>query len=103
LHYNRFRYYDADVGRFISQDPIGLMGGMNLYQYAPNPIFWIDPLGLAGTGGAYMYEYKKGGMYLGKGEHSRMVNTSQKANARKEVKMIVSSVKQAYLQVEIMI
>ena len=46
LHYNRFRYYDADVGRFISQDPIGLMGGMNLYQYAPNPTGWVDPLGL---------------------------------------------------------
>jgi len=46
LHYNRFRYYDADIGRFISQDPIGLYGGDNLYQYAPNPTEWIDPLGL---------------------------------------------------------
>ncbi|WP_147376740.1 DUF6861 domain-containing protein [Noviherbaspirillum saxi] len=46
LHYNRFRYYDPDIGRFISQDPIGLQGGYNLYQYAPNPIAWIDPLGL---------------------------------------------------------
>ena len=26
LHYNRFRYYDPDVGRFVSQDPIGLVG-----------------------------------------------------------------------------
>ena len=46
LHYNRFRYYDPDVGRFVSQDPIGLAGGNNVYQYAPNPIGWIDPLGL---------------------------------------------------------
>jgi len=38
LHYNRFRYYDPDAGRFISQDPIGLAGGINLYQYAPNPL-----------------------------------------------------------------
>ena len=45
LHYNRFRYYDPDVGRFIHQDPIGLLGGNNLYQYAPNPLVWIDPLG----------------------------------------------------------
>ena len=46
LHYNRFRYYDSDVGMFVSRDPIGLMGGSNSYQYAPNPIIWIDPTGL---------------------------------------------------------
>ena len=46
LHYNLFRYYDPQVGRFIVQDPIGLNGGWNLYQYAPNPLGWIDPLGL---------------------------------------------------------
>lgn len=47
LHYNRHRYYDPQVGRFISKDPIGLLGGMNLYAYAPNPVGWVDPLGLA--------------------------------------------------------
>ena len=46
LDYNRFRYYDPEVGRFIRQDPIGLAGGANLYQYAPNPVGWIDPSGL---------------------------------------------------------
>ena len=46
LHYNLFRYYDPETGRFISQDPIGLLGGINHYQYAPNHINWIDPLGL---------------------------------------------------------
>ncbi|CAM7674934.1 Zn-binding Pro-Ala-Ala-Arg (PAAR) domain, involved in Type VI secretion [Phytobacter diazotrophicus] len=46
LHYNLFRYYDPDSGRFTQQDPIGLAGGLNLYQYAPNPLGWIDPLGL---------------------------------------------------------
>ncbi len=46
LHYNRFRYYDPDVGRFVTQDPIGLLGGENIYRYAPNPIKWVDPLGL---------------------------------------------------------
>ncbi|HID7507864.1 TPA: RHS repeat-associated core domain-containing protein [Enterobacter hormaechei] len=50
LHYNLFRYYDPQVGRFIVQDPIGLNGGWNLYQYAPNPLGWIDPLGLSCTG-----------------------------------------------------
>ena len=47
LHYNRFRYYDSDVGMFISRDPIGLLGGNNVFQYAPNPVGWIDPYGLA--------------------------------------------------------
>ncbi|MDD1976984.1 RHS repeat domain-containing protein [Pseudomonas tussilaginis] len=47
LHYNTFRYYDAESGRFISQDPIGLEGGVNFYKYAPNPIGWVDPKGLA--------------------------------------------------------
>ena len=46
LHYNRFRYYDPDLGMFVSRDPIGLMGGSNVFQYAPNPTGWIDPLGL---------------------------------------------------------
>lgn len=46
LHYNRYRYYDPDSGRFITQDPAGLRGGLNPYQYAPNPVNWIDPLGL---------------------------------------------------------
>lgn len=46
LHYNTYRYYDPECGRFTTQDPIGLAGGLNLYQYAPNPLSWIDPLGL---------------------------------------------------------
>lgn len=49
LHYNTFRYYAPDMGRFITPDPIGLAGGINLYQYAPNPLSWIDPLGLSCT------------------------------------------------------
>ncbi len=45
LHYNTFRYFDPEAGRFITQDPIGLAGGRNLYSYAPNTIGWVDPLG----------------------------------------------------------
>lgn len=46
LHYNLFRYYDPDCGRFTQQDPIGLAGGINLYQYGANSLTRIDPLGL---------------------------------------------------------
>ena len=46
LHCNRYRYYDPRVGRFISKDPIGYAGGLNLFAYAPNPVGWVDPLGL---------------------------------------------------------
>ena len=35
----------ANIGRFITQDPIGLMGGMNLYRFANNTQAWVDPLG----------------------------------------------------------
>jgi RHS repeat-associated protein len=47
LHFNTFRFYDPDVGRFTTPDPIGLAGGINLYQYSPNPFTWIDALGLS--------------------------------------------------------
>ena len=45
-HYNFFRYYEPDVGRFVNQDPIKLLGGDNLYAFAPNTQDWLDPLGL---------------------------------------------------------
>ncbi len=48
LYYMRARYYDPEVGRFISEDPIGFAGGdVNLYAYVSgNPINYVDPLGL---------------------------------------------------------
>ncbi|EMV7411193.1 RHS repeat protein [Enterobacter soli] len=48
LYYNRHRYYDPKQGRYITQDPIGLRGGWNLYQYPLNPVTNTDPLGLQG-------------------------------------------------------
>ena len=46
LYYNRFRYYDPEAGRYISPDPIGLMGGLAQYVYVPNPTVGADPAGL---------------------------------------------------------
>ena len=42
LHYNLMRYYEPEAGRFVNQDSIGLLGGENLYRFAPNSIGWID-------------------------------------------------------------
>jgi uncharacterized protein RhaS with RHS repeats len=47
LHYNRYRYYDPLVGRYLSPDPLGLAAGLNTYAYVPNTSGWIDPYGLA--------------------------------------------------------
>lgn len=68
LHYNTFRYYDPQVGRFTTQDPIGLLGGDNLYAYAPNPVNWIDPFGLCPTEGMPP-KLKPEGKYTGSGKH----------------------------------
>jgi RHS repeat-associated protein len=47
IHYNRHRYYDPKVGRYLRVDPIGFFGGVNLFLYvADNPIKLIDPWGL---------------------------------------------------------
>lgn len=46
-NFNRNRYYSPALGRFISKDPIGFNGGMNLYRYADNnPALFVDPFGL---------------------------------------------------------
>ncbi|UWF51035.1 RHS repeat protein [Pseudomonas sp. N3-W] len=49
LHYNRHRYYDPGVGRYLTPDPVKLAGGLNPYRYVPNPTGWVDPLGLSGN------------------------------------------------------
>ncbi len=52
LHYNRHRYYHPDIGRYLTPDPSKLAGGLNAYQYTPNPTGWVDPLGLNTCPGA---------------------------------------------------
>ncbi|HET7461048.1 MAG TPA: RHS repeat-associated core domain-containing protein [Longimicrobium sp.] len=47
LYYVRARWYDPDLGRFVSEDPVGLEGGLNLYAYVDdNPVNGRDPSGL---------------------------------------------------------
>ena len=47
IYQYRMRYYDPNVGRFISEDPIDFRGGSNFYAYARNnPVRWTDPFGL---------------------------------------------------------
>ncbi len=61
LHYNRFRYYDPHMARYVSRDPIGLQGGLNNSVYVPDPNQWIDPLGLAKN----QYIYYENGQKIG--------------------------------------
>jgi RHS repeat-associated protein len=52
LYYNRFRYYDPETGQYISQDPIRLEGGANVYNYVHDTSLWVDTYGLAPCRGA---------------------------------------------------
>lgn len=59
-HYNFHRDYKSSVGRYLQQDPIGLSGGLNLYNYAnKNPIARFDSSGLSDNGVCPRCEYKE--------------------------------------------
>ncbi|MFB9636609.1 DUF6531 domain-containing protein [Streptomyces spiralis] len=47
LHYNLHRYYDPELARYITADPLGLEPAHNPYAYVANALGWTDPLGLA--------------------------------------------------------
>ena len=67
LHYNLMRYYEPEAGRFVNQDPIGLLGGDNLYQFTPNAQAWVDPLGLASLYEIGIYGSLNSKAYVGDG------------------------------------
>ena len=46
LHYNFFRHYEPDAGRFVNHNPIKYLGGTNFYTYAFSIVNWVDFLGL---------------------------------------------------------
>jgi RHS repeat-associated protein len=74
-HYNYFRDYDPQQGRYVESDPIGLKGGINTFTYVgANPVIGIDPQGLDNPGmGPYnvsvtVYLYGEGsGQHIGVG------------------------------------
>ena len=69
LHYNHHRYYDPDLGRYLSSDPLGLVAGPNPYTYANNdPINHIDPTGLI------LFAFDGTGNSDPPGEHSDITN-----------------------------
>lgn len=51
LHYNRFRYYSPELGRYVSSDPLGITGDINLYAYPGNPVKEVDVDGLMASKG----------------------------------------------------
>ncbi len=59
LYYMRARYFDAETGRFISEDPIGFAGGdLNLYAYVQNnPVLLTDPSGLDTWGIGFSFTF----------------------------------------------
>ncbi|MCV9933857.1 hypothetical protein OIU80_16355 [Flavobacterium sp. LS1R47] len=49
LYYNRFRYYNPETGLYLSQDPIGINGGMALYSFVHDSNGYVDVFGLSKT------------------------------------------------------
>ncbi|MCL5247599.1 RHS repeat-associated core domain-containing protein [Cellulophaga sp. 20_2_10] len=93
--YNRFRYYSPDSGTYISQDPIGLAGGMSMYSYVHDTNDWVDVFGLSGQ--RWMGKTKKDGTphnkpgpkAKGTGDHNAKIDEIiKREEAKKGVKHV---------------
>ena len=82
LYYNRHRYYDPQQGRYITQDPIGLNGGWNLYCYTSNPVQQSDPLGLSDNWGTFFSLGTVGGVDYGEAAESAGTRLSSDESVR---------------------
>ena len=85
LYYNRFRYYDPTMGSYLSQDPISIQGGLNVYAYVHDTNMWVDTLGLSpnlntntATGNFGVYEIRIDGALhkIGKADLDRVTLSS---------------------------
>jgi RHS repeat-associated protein len=82
--YHRSRYYSPLFGTYISLDPAGLEAGYHGYADVPDPLTWLDLLGLTG---AYLFRYRNKKMYIGKGPENRMqTSIKERANGSAIVK-----------------
>ena len=77
LFYNRFRYYDSSIGSYISQDPIQLLGGIQMYLYVIDVNNWIDAFGLKGSY-VFIIDAKNKIAYVGKGKWRRFRQSVRK-------------------------
>mgnify|MGYP001554069195 CR=1 FL=1 len=92
LHYNWNRYYSPETGRYIASDPLGLVAGLNVYNYVNgNPLWAIDPLGLESCSwgeipGGCDYDFAESGEPQAESlkEYIFDLNSRQESNLRNE-------------------
>ncbi|WP_230418001.1 RHS repeat-associated core domain-containing protein [Catenulispora pinistramenti] len=84
LHYNLYRYYNPDTAAYLTPDPLGLDPAPNDHAYVPNPLTWIDPLGLAcgedGEGDVAdgpSEDMTQVGRWMSPEEHQSMIDTGK--------------------------
>jgi RHS repeat-associated protein len=97
LDYNYFRYYDPAAGRYLSGDMLGLSGGVDPHAHVPNPITWLDPLGLRACSiatkfavpaqpGVYTIHLNSGQKYVGMATRSMAGRVNKAARSKHAVR-----------------